>query len=316
MDKKGIKGSVMLFLAAFFWGSTFVSQSQAMEYIEPFTYNCVRGYVGVLFLALVLLIVGFISKKHPIPGNEIGRKIQRNNSIKGGIICGFLYFGAATFQQFGIQYTTAGKAGFITACYIIFVPIVGLFIKRKTNLTVWFCVLLALFGFYLLSINDGFAISKGDFLVFMCALCYSVHILAVDHFASRSNGIIMSMFQFIVSATLSGIFMFVFENPVISAIIACAGPILYAGIFSNALAHTLQIMAQKYVKPAIASLLMSLESVFAALTGWIILGESFSTREKIGCVLIFAAVAVSSVPQSGYVEFFKKIFTRRHEITK
>ena len=204
---------------------------------------------------------------------------------------------AANLQQIGIQYTSAGKAGFITAMYILIVPVLGLFLKKKVPGRIWLCILIAVVGLYLLSVTEGFSsISKGDVYVLLCALAFSFHIMAVDHYAPLVDGVRLSSIQFLICGVLSGILMFLFEEPNLENILNAAVPILYAGIMSCGVAYTLQIIGQKYTRPTIASLIMSLESVFAVLAGIVVLREIPTARETMGCVLMFLAIIIAQLP--------------------
>lgn len=217
--------------------------------------------------------------------------------LKGGLLCGIFLGAASISQQLGIQFTTAGKAGFITALYVILVPLLGLVIGQKPEKKIWICVILGLAGLYLISVKEGFSIGSGDALVMLCALLFSCQILCVDHFTEKlENVVLLSNIQFVVAAVIGGIGMLIFEQPTWANILAAALPILYAGILSGAAGYTLQIIAQKNTDPAVASLLMSLESVFSALAGWVILGQTLSLKELAGCALVFAAVILAEVP--------------------
>lgn len=288
MGKK-LKGNLLLLLTAFIWGSAFVAQSVGMDYIEPFTFNGVRSIIG----GLVLLPVLWYMRKRR--GVKLTAGMRRQTWI-GGLWCGIILFCASSLQQFGIVHTTAGKAGFITALYIVLVPIARLFQKRKVRPVVWIAVALAAAGLYLLCIQQGFSIARGDFLVLCCAILFTAHILVIDSFSPRADGVAMSCLQFFIAGILSFICMTLFETPSPKAILDCWAPILYAGVLSSGVAYTLQIIAQRDTDPAVASLLMSLESVFAAISGWVILGESFSTREFAGVLLMFLAIILAQLP--------------------
>ena len=216
--------------------------------------------------------------------------------ITGGICCGIAIAAASTLQQYGIAYTTVGKAGFITALYIVIVPILGIFLKRKPRLIIWFSVLLALVGLYFLCMTDSLSFSKGDTLVLLCAFVFSLHIMIIDHFSPMVDGVRMSCIQFAVAGILCGIPALIFEHPTFSSLIAAWAPILYAGILSCGVAYTLQIVAQKNYDPTVASLLLSLESVFSVLAGWVILHQALSPREIFGCVLVFIAIILVQLP--------------------
>ncbi len=278
------KNAFILALTAFIWGTSFVSQRIGMNYLEPFTFNGVRSIIGGL--TLIPFILFFRSNEN----------YQRKELITGGVLCGILLFAATSMQQIGIQYTTAGKAGFITAFYIVLVPIYGIFLKKKTGLKVWIAVAIALLGLYFLCITEKFTIGKGDIYIFICALIFACHILVIDYFSPKVSGIKMSCIQFLVCGIISIPFMFILETPKISAMTTGILPLLYAGIFSCGIAYTLQILGQKNANPAIASLIMSLESCFSVLSGWLILGERMSAKESAGCVLMFAAIIIAQLP--------------------
>lgn len=286
------KNIILLLLAAFIWGVAFVAQSVGMDYVEPFTFNGIRCLLGgVVLMPCIYFFDRFKSQKEK-------EEIQQNRKSLwfAGIICGIILFVATNAQQIGLQYTSAGKAGFITALYIVIVPIMGLFLKKKCGWNVWVSVFIALAGFYLLSINEGFSLEKGDFYILVCALVFPFHIWVVNHYAPIVDGVRLSCLQFLVCGILSVICMFLFETPKMDAIFSAWAPILYAGILSCAVAYTLQIIGQRDFNPTIASLLMSFESVFSVIAGWIILGEALSRREMIGCVLIFVGVILAQIP--------------------
>lgn len=292
-----LKNSLLLLLTATIWGVAFVAQSVSMDYIGGFTFNAIRNIIGAITLVPVILI---FSKQNPAADqNPADRQKARKTLITGGICCGILLCLASNFQQFGIKYTTVGKAGFITACYIIIVPIIGIFLKKKCSPFIWIAVLLSLGGLYLLCISpgEGFSIGKGDTLVLICAVVFSFHILTVDHFSPLVDGVKMSCIQFLVCGILSGIPALIFENPNITNILQAWMPILYAGILSCGVAYTLQIVGQKGMNPTVASLIMSLESCISVIAGWLILGQNLSSREIFGCVLMFGAIVLAQLPQ-------------------
>ena len=292
-----LKNSLLLLLTATIWGVAFVAQSVSMDYIGGFTFNAIRNIIGAITLVPVILI---FSKQDPAADqNPADRQKARKTLITGGICCGILLCLASNFQQFGIKYTTVGKAGFITACYIIIVPIIGIFLKKKCSPFIWIAVLLSLGGLYLLCISpgEGFSIGKGDTLVLICAVLFSFHILTVDHFSPLVDGVKMSCIQFLVCGILSGIPALIFENPNITNILQAWMPILYAGILSCGVAYTLQIVGQKGMNPTVASLIMSLESCISVIAGWLILGQNLSSREIFGCVLMFGAIMLAQLPQ-------------------
>ena len=292
MGKK-LQGTMMLLLTALIWGSSFVAQRAGMEYIGPFTFNGIRSLIGGLVLIPVIFL---FSKEKNAELTEAEKKAGKKTLLLGGILCGIVLFAASSLQQIGMVYTTAGKAGFITALYIVLVPILGVFIRKKVKPIVWLCVILAVAGLYLLCMTDGLSLGQGDLLVLLCAFAFSIHILVIDYFAPRTDGVALSCIQFFVCGILSLFPMFLAETPVWSAILDCWIPILYAGVLSCGVAYTLQILAQKHTDPTVASLLLSLESVFAAIAGAIILHEQLAPRELAGCVLMFAAIIIAQLP--------------------
>ena len=286
------KNAIMLLLTAFIWGTAFVAQSVGMDYLGPFTFNGVRSLIGGVALLPCIWLLRMLNKK------EDEQKVQREkkNQIQGGIACGLLLFAASSLQQIGIQYTSAGKSGFITAFYIVIVPVLGIFLHKKIGWKVWIAVLLALAGLYFLCITEKFTIGKGDILIFLCALVFSLHIMVIDYFSPKVDGVKMSCIQFFVCGIVSIPFMFVLETPNVTDIVAGWMPLLYAGVLSCGVAYTLQIIGQKNVNPAIASLILSLESCFSVLAGWAVLGEHLSARESVGCILMFVAIILAQLP--------------------
>jgi len=289
-------------LAALIWGAAFTAQSVGMDYVGPFTFNCVRSLIGAVSLLPVALMFNR-KKPHDIaqttdntakPTNKTNH--QGKTLIIAGITCGAALFVSSSLQQVGIVYTTTGKAGFITALYIIIVPILGLFFKRKVSPIVWLSAVVAVAGLYLMCINEGLAVNIGDMLTLLCALGFSIHILMIAHFSPRVDAVKLACTQFFVCSVLSAIPMFLLEKPDFGFILAAWLPLLYAGVLSCGVAYTLQIIGQRDSDPTIASLIMSLESVFAALVGWLVLGEMLSTKEFIGCALVFAAVVLTNLP--------------------
>lgn len=281
----------MLLITSLIWGTAFVAQSEGMNYVEPFTYNALRTLLGGLILIPVILLFRFLDKRN---GREVKHSLK--NTVIGGLCCGVVLFAASSFQQFGIAHTTAGKAGFVTALYIVIVPLIGIFLRRKMPLRMWAFIALALVGFWLLCINENFSISDGDMLVFVGAVFFAVHITVIDFFNEKeTDGVLMSCIQFFTAGLLMIICMFIFEKPIIADIIQARTTILYAGIMSCGVAYTLQILGQKHTNPTLATLLMSLESVFAALSGWLLLNEKLSLKELFGCVLIFTAVILAQL---------------------
>ena len=285
----------MLLLAAFIWGSAFVAQSVGMDYVGPLTFNCVRSIIGGVVLIPCIFLLERL--KSPEERARAAAESDRKTLLAGGVSCGVVLCAATSMQQFGMQYTSVGKAGFITALYIVIVPVLGLFLGKRCGFKIWMGVFIALVGFYLLCMTGGFALERGDLYLLGCSLLFSFHILVIDHFSPLVDGVKMSCIQFLVSGVLSGAAMLLFETPSIAGIVAGAGPILYAGVLSSGVAYTLQIIGQKNYNPTVATLLLSLESVFSVLTGWMVLHQKLSPREIAGCVLIFAAVILAQLPE-------------------
>ena len=283
--------NLLLALTAFIWGSAFVAQSVGMDHVGPFTFNSIRSFMGGIVLLPVILILR----------RQSGRtnKNEKNGLLLwiGGICCGIALAAASSLQQIGLIYTSAGKAGFITAMYILIVPVMGIFIGKKAGMKTWIGVALAVAGMYFLCITDGFHIARGDFFVFLCAVIFSVHILLIDYFSPKTDGVALSCIQFFVCGILCAVPMVVSEKPQIAEIAGAWMPLAYAGVLSCGVGYTLQIVAQKNTDPTVASLILSLESVFSVLTGWVILGEKLSGRELFGCVLVFIAVILAQLPK-------------------
>lgn len=293
------KNAIMLMIAALIWGVAFVAQSVGMEHVGPFTFNGVRCLVGAVALLPVIFFFDRKKKKEKTGQEEkkergIGTK---KDLVMGGLLCGGFLFLASSLQQIGIQYTTTGKAGFVTAFYIVIVPVLGIFLHKKISGNVWIAVALALLGLYFLCMTESFTIGKGDIYIFACAFVFSIQILMVDHFAPKVDGVKLSCLEFLVSGLLSLFFMFSLERPTLSGILAAGIPILYAGVLSCGVAYTFQILGQRDSNPAIASLIMSLESTFSVLAGWLLLHETLSTREAIGCIFMFAAILLAQLPE-------------------
>lgn len=283
---KSLRSGALLMLTAAIWGAAFVAQSAGMEFIGPFTFNGLRTLIG----AVVLIPVAWaVHRAHGAP-------IPWKKTLAGGAVCGLVFFAAVNLQQIGIQYTTAGKAGFITAMYVVLVPIVGLALGKRPGVLVWAGVVLACAGMYLLCMTDGLSLGRGDALILASAFGFTAHILVIDRFAADVDGIVFSIVQFAVAGTLSCLVMAFTETPSIPALAGAAPAILYAGVLSCGAGYTLQIVAQKNVDPTVASILLSLESVFAAVFGALILHESMTSRELLGCALMFAAIVLAQLP--------------------
>lgn len=296
MNTQRARSNILLMLTALIWGAAFVAQSVGMEYLGPFTFNAARFILG----GIVLIPCIFMIKK--IKGGQQGKTAEelmarRKNGVLGGICCGTILFIASTFQQIGIMDTTVGKTGFITALYIIIVPLLGIFMKKKVAPTIWAGVALATFGMFLLCMTEGgLSVSKGDMYVFVCSICFAFHILMIDYFSPKADGVFMSCIQFFTAGALAFCFTLKFEHPTTTALLSAVSPILYAGIMSCGVAYTLQVVAQKDTDPTVASLILSLESVFSVIAGWLILGQELSSRELSGCVLVFLAIILAQVP--------------------
>lgn len=295
-----MKNSLLLLLTAFIWGVAFVAQSVGGEAVGCFTFNGVRSLIGAAVLIPVIYFLDVQKKKELGEEKFLEQKGDKKTLLLGGICCGVMLCIASNFQQFGISFTTVGKAGFITAMYILIVPILGLFMKKKVGIKVWLGVVLATIGLYMLCMTrESFSLSKGDFLVLICAGFFSLHILIIDYFSPKVDGVRMSCIQFFVCGVISTAIAFIFENPSFSAILSGWLPILYAGVLSCGVAYTLQIVGQKNMDPTVASLILSLESVFSVLAGWVILHQTLSVRELFGCVLMFLAIILAQLPEKG-----------------
>lgn len=285
-----LRSDLILLLAAIIWGFAFVAQRVGMDFIGPFTYTAVRFALG----ALVLLPMVFFRKSRPFNGLIPDRK-EKRKLIGLQVLMGLLIFGGVSFQQYGIQFTTAGNAGFITGFYVVLVPVAGLFLGHRNHLTIWIGVLLAITGMYFLSVTSDFRINAGDYYVLVCALIWTAHVLVMGYVAPRTDPIRTALIQFIICASLSGIVAIGWEEINLNAILEATWPILYGGIMSVGIAYTLQVVAQQNAHPAYASIILSLESVFAVLGGWIILHEPLTTRILIGCLLMLAGMVVVQV---------------------
>lgn len=294
--KRKLRSSVLLTVTALIWGVAFVAQSEGMNYVGGFTFNACRFLVGGMILIPCIVL---LRKRNGGQRKNMSREEhlqQRKMGLIGGICCGAVICLASTLQQFGIAFTTVGKAGFITALYIVIVPLFGLFMHKKVGLNIWVSVAIAAVGMYLLCITEGFSIGKGDFLVFLCAIGFSLHILVIDYFSPKADGVVISCVQFFTAGVISSVLMFMFEQPSWSDILSAWAPVLYAGVLSCGVAYTLQVVAQKDIEPTIASLLMSLESVFSLLAGWVLLGQKLAAKELFGCALVFGAIILAQIP--------------------
>ena len=282
-------------LAAFIWGTAFVAQDLCADSIGAFAFNATRYFIAVLALLVVILISDKVKKnKSTLTAQE--KKAANKQLWLGGLCCGAALAIASNFQQAGlVAGTDAGKAGFITALYVVLVPVFGLFFKRKVSLPTWIAVVLSVVALYLLCIKGDFSLAPGDLLVLVCAVCFAVHILVIDHFTAYCDGVKLSCLQFLFAGIISTICMFIFEDVDFAAILSCALPLLYVGIFSCGVGYTLQILAQKDSNPTVVTILLSLESVFAVIAGAIILKQQMTVREYIGCAIMFAAVILAQI---------------------
>ncbi|HIX72970.1 MAG TPA: DMT family transporter [Candidatus Anaerobutyricum stercoripullorum] len=317
-----VRNTFFLILTALIWGAAFVAQSVSMDYIEPLTFIFLRSLIGGLFLIPCIWMLDWLNRRSEDSGQEAADSREglaareaaageRKGNVRwwtdrqvltGGIVCGLFLFFANCFQQTGIQYTTVGKAGFITSFYIIIVPLLGIFLKRYCGILTWVAVVIALAGLYFLCMNEALEIQTGDFLILISAFLFAGQILAIDHFVRFVDGVKMSCIQFLTGAVLGCVGMLLFESPQISLIVQAAVPVLYTGIMSTGVGYTLQIVGQKGMNPTMAALILSLESVFSALSGFVILHQVMSGRELLGCVLMFTAIILAQLP-----DFRKKL---------
>ena len=288
-------GNLLLILTAMIWGMAFAFQRKGMESIEPVTFTTVRMGLAAVVVGMVAFLLPKSDGSSAL--SEEDKAIYERNTVIGGICCGAFLALASIFQQIGIVYTTAGKAGFITAMYMLLVPIISfVFFRKKNTWLVWLAVLVGICGMYLLCMNEGLRLTRGDSMVCVCAFLFSGHILCCDHFAPRGDPLKISAIQCLTCSLISGVFAFFMENPEWHQISAAAIPILYCGIMSGGVGYTLQMTAQKFTDPTIASLLMSLESVFAVIGGAILLHERMTFRELLGCIVMFAAIILVQLP--------------------
>lgn len=290
--KQELKYLPMLVLTALIWGAAFVAQSVGNEYVGPFTFNSVRSLLGGAVLLPLIPLRGRLSGNR----REGGAPSDQKNLWVGGVLCGVILGLASSLQQWALQYAGVGKAGFITALYIVIVPVLGVFFHRRPGAKVWLAVAVALAGLYLLCWSGGSALGPGEWLLFGCSALFSIHILVIDHFSPLVDGVKLSCVQFFVAGVFCAVPSLLFEAPTLAGVLAAGWPIVYAGVFSCGVAYTLQVVAQKHVEPTLASLTLSLESVFSVLAGWLVLRQALTARELAGCCLVFCAIVLAQLP--------------------
>lgn len=302
-ESNSFRGSIYLSITAIIWGVAFVFQSMGNDSMEPFTFTASRYFLGFLFLLPILIIKyyhpGFLADSDEIPLKKIPKRL----TLISGVLCGLALGTATMFQQYGVKYTSVGKAGFITTLYIILTPILGLLLRRRCHFTVWIGAFAAMCGMYLLCVKDGFYIESGDLLVFICAVFFSVHIMIIDFFAPKTNGVLLSCIQFFVSSVICGIIAIILEKPSFDQLHSGLIPIFYTGIMSSGVAYTMQILGQRNFNPTVAAMIMSFESVISAVAGffawkWNLLtqDQSLTGLQILGCVIVFAAVIFVQLP--------------------
>ena len=304
---RSLRSSLLLVLTALIWGVAFVAQDVAMDSMPPFAFNALRMALAALALIPVCMWNDARVRRTgaPMPtgeGTSIRRMspAQRRQLLTGGAICGALLAIASSFQQLGIAAGGgAGKAGFVTALYIVLVPLTGLFFRKRVHALVWLAVAVSTVGLYLLCVKTGLTLDVGDIYLILCAFSFTAHILVIDRVSKRIDCVKLSCIQFIVSAFLCGLVSLFTETFALHSILDCAVPLLYAGVLSGAAGYTLQMIAQRDVEPTVASLIMCLESVFAVLAGWLLIGERLSPRELVGCALMLAGIVLAQVRGAG-----------------
>ena len=302
MNRRMIRQIVFPLLAAFIWGTAFVFQSEGAQYVGPFTFNAARCALATLFLALLLLVRDVWKKRTPCKEKNPPKRDLKALLI-GGVLCGVVLSVAANLQQLGLGQTSPGKAAFITALYVVLVPLFGLFFGRRVRFVTWIGIVLAVIGLYFLCITGEMSIERSDFFVFLCALCFACHILIIDRVSPRVDGVELSCVQFLVVSVVSSVGMLLTETVTWQAIGACIWPLVYVGVFSGGIAYTLQILAQKNSNPTVVTLLLCLESVFAVLAAGVMTGSWLTGREWLGSGLLLIAVILPQLPE--------RMFTKR-----
>ena len=293
---KELKASIMLFITSIIWGLAFVAQAQGMEHIGPFTFTASRSLVAIIFLYLTYIFFNKTSKSYR------EQKFDMKRTIRGGVLCGLVFTFGINFQQIGLVYTTAGKASFLTALYIVFIPIIGLFYGKKINKKLQLCIVLAMIGTYLMSVKGSLSMNIGDLITIFGSIVFAIHILMLSEFSKDTNAVLVSLIQFAVCGFFSLIAALIFEGIEIDAILKSYLAILYVGILSSGVGFTIQLMALKELDPVVASMISSLESVFGAVFGWLILSQSMSEREIIGGIIIFVATLIAQLPIEVYLQ--------------
>lgn len=294
--KRELKASIMLFATAIIWGLAFVAQAAGMEHLGPLSFTASRCFVAVVFLYLTYK---FFMMKSASYREE---KFDMKRTLVGGSICGLVFTIAINLQQVSLIYTTAAKASFLTALYIVFIPVIGLFFGRRPSVKIILCIFLAMVGTYLLSINGGLKINRGDLIVILSALVFAIHILLLTKYSTNTNAVLVSLVQFAVCGVISLLGALVLEDISMEAILKSQATILYVGILSSGVGFTIQLMALKDLEPVVASMICSLESVFGALFGWLILSQEMTEREIFGAIIIFLATIFAQVPIETYLE--------------
>lgn len=293
---KELKASIMLFITSIIWGLAFVAQAQGMEHIGPFTFTAARSLVAIIFLYLTYVFFNKTSKSYR------EQKFDMKRTVRGGVLCGLVFTFGINFQQIGLVYTTAGKASFLTALYIVFIPIIGLFYGKKINRKLQLCIVLAMIGTYLMSVKGSLSMNIGDLITIFGSIVFAIHILMLSEFSKDTNAVLVSLIQFAVCGFFSLIAALIFEGIDMSAILKSYLAILYVGILSSGVGFTIQLMALKELDPVVASMISSLESVFGAVFGWLILSQSMSEREIIGGIIIFLATLIAQLPIEVYLQ--------------
>ena len=297
MERKQLKGAAILLLTALIWGSSFVAQSVGLESIGTFTFSAIRTLFGALVLLPVILIRERMEKKAKLPRDLAKRRQTERQTLVGGVILGIVFCIATNLQQIGLTYSSTGKVAFITAMYIIFVPLIGLFLKKRISAMTWICVGIGFVGLYFLCMGDAElgGMNVGDVFALLCSVAFAVHILLIERYANETDGVKLSCIQFLTCCIVSAVPAFLFEAPSMDAVWIAIIPLLYSGVMSSGVAYTLQIIGQKYTESSMASLIMCMESVFAVLAGALFLSERMSLKEGIGCAVMFVAITLPHV---------------------